>query len=421
LGVFTLGGLLFSNNAARIHLMKTILEALRHHRGWTRQAVADRYAVLSRRIVGHTKTIDESTVARWESGDSCAPQERRILEAVFETKLDHLGLEILPVSLKDERNLNAADLLELRQRIERSDISLASMELLGRYIDGLCRRYPTGSGPALYQEGERWLKKTVPLLKSSLSPRQRRELAVHLGWLSAITSCLAHDSGDSHRGEALRNQTNQLGRTADHAEIQGWAQEIGAWISLTQGNPTAALKFAEAGQSIDGTSCVSVQLAAQEARAWAQLGDLRASQAAMSKGNRLLAKLPTPLHTDHHFVVDPAKADFYAVDCFRTLGVFDAAKEYAQRVIEHSEQEDGSIEAPMRRSEALLTLGVVSAQEGDLDAAVAYGIEGLTDNRKCLPSLRVTAKDLDIALENHHRAHPVQQWRAALGAAFGSP
>src|SRR5690349_11808077 len=35
---------------------------------------------------------------------------------------------------------------------------------------------------------------------------------------------------------------------------------------------------------------------------------------------QLLAGLPYPENLDHHFVVDPAKLDLYALDCYRILG-----------------------------------------------------------------------------------------------------
>jgi hypothetical protein len=34
----------------------------------------------------------------------------------------------------------------------------------------------------------------------------------------------------------------------------------------------------------------------------------------------LLESLPYPENVDHHFVVDPAGFDFYAMDCDRPLG-----------------------------------------------------------------------------------------------------
>jgi hypothetical protein len=50
-----------------------------------------------------------------------------------------------------------------------------------------------------------------------------------------------------------------------------------------------------------------VQLFAQEAKAWALIGDHRQTEVALDKGRRLLESLPYPENLEHHFVVDPAK------------------------------------------------------------------------------------------------------------------
>ena len=393
--------------------MSNVLHALRHHRGWERRTVANRFAVLSRRIIGQTVTIDERKISDWENGHSYTPLDHQILEAVFETEFDPPGISTTD-NLKPPTQATQYQTEELATRLEKTDISSSTINLLNIHTDQVCRRYSTDNGDILFAESNTWLEKTMPLLKQSMSPNVRRDLMVAIGWLTAITACLAYDRGDATLAETFRRNTHRLGWSADHAELQGWAKEIGAWMALTQGQPTDAVKFATAGQSIDGTACVAVQLAAQEARAWAQLGDRRASEAAMRKGNAKLRRLPIPANTNHHFVVDPAKADFYAVDCYRSLGLFDTAKEYALRVLQHSEKIDGTIDAPMRRSEALLTLGLVSAEEGDLDSAVAYGLSGLGDPRKCLPSLLNAANDLNKALLKHKKAHPARQWHEAL-------
>lgn len=158
-----------------------------------------------------------------------------------------------------------------------------------------------------------------------------------------------------------------------------------------------------------------MQLAAQEARAAAKLlGDRAAAEHAMTRSRRVLDRLPDPVHPDHHFVVDPAKADFYAVDVYRWLGADNAAESFARGVLEHSLGPDGAIRAPMRRSEALLTLGTVAARRGELDVAVGYGLPALSDPRQCKPSLLLVAADLDAELGAHQGETVIEPWRAAL-------
>ncbi len=185
-------------------------------------------------------------------------------------------------------------------------------------------------------------------------------------------------------------------------------------MALTADRPADALAHAQAGQRIDATSCVAVQLAAQEARAAAKVGDRAAAEEAMARGRRVLDRLPDPAHPDHHFVVDPAKADFYAVDVYRWLGADDAAEAFAHGVLQHSVGPDGAIRAPMRRSEALLTLGTVAARRGELDVAVGHGLPALGDPRQCKPSLLLVAADLDAELNSHSGEHVVEPWRTTL-------
>ena len=64
---------------------------------------------------------------------------------------------------------------------------------------------------------------------------------------------------------------------------------------------------------------VAVQLAAQAAKAWARIGDRRQTEVALDRGRRLLDSLPYPDNIDNHFVVNPTKFDFYAMDCYRML------------------------------------------------------------------------------------------------------
>ena len=102
-----------------------------------------------------------------------------------------------------------------------------------------------------------------------------------------------------------------------------------------------------------------MQLFAQEAKAWARIGDHRQTEVALDKGRRLLESLPYPENLDHHFVVDPTKFDFYAMDCYRTLGEDKMAETLAEEVIQASTDFDGRERAPMRLAEARITLGVI--------------------------------------------------------------
>src|SRR5215207_37217 len=116
--------------------------------------------------------------------------------------------------------------------------------------------------------------------------------------------------------------------------------------------------------------------------------------------------LPYPDDLDNHFVVDPAKFDFYAMDCYRVVGENDLASVYAQEVIRSSTDMDGSARKPMRIAEAKVTLGVVAARSGDLDTATALGTEALVGDRKSLPSLVLASRELVQVLKERYPDEP---------------
>ena len=152
-----------------------------------------------------------------------------------------------------------------------------------------------------------------------------------------------------------------------------------------------------------------MQLAAQEAKAWARIGDRRQTEVALDRGRRLLDSMPYPENLDHHFVVDPTKFDFYAMDCYRMLAEDKMAETLADEVIQASTDFDGTERAPMRLAEARITLGVVAARQGDLEQAVHQGERALNGQRKSLPSLLMVSRDLTRVLKDRYPAEQAAQ------------
>ena len=152
-----------------------------------------------------------------------------------------------------------------------------------------------------------------------------------------------------------------------------------------------------------------MQLAAQEAKAWARIGDRRQTEIALDRGRRLLDSLPYPENLDNHFVVDPTKFDFYAMDCYRMLAEDKMAENLADEVIRASTDFDGTERAPMRLAEARITLGVVAARRGDIEEAVHHGKQALNGRRKSLPSLLMVSRDLTRVLRERYPSERIAQ------------
>jgi hypothetical protein len=238
-----------------------------------------------------------------------------------------------------------------------------------------------------------------------LTLAQHQEVLALGGWVALLLGCVEYDMGWRRQAEATRQAAQSLGQEAGNADIIGWALEMRAWYALTQGDYHGVITAANAGDTQAAGRPVAVQLAAQRAKAWARIGDRAQVELALEHGRSLLERLPYPEDLDNHFHVDPTKFDFYAMDCYRLLGADSRAEIYAREILRYSTNPDGTERAPMRSAEAHLTLGVAAARSGNLDLAVSYGRRALTGERKSLPSLLSTSRELkNLLLQRYPRA-----------------
>ncbi|MEU4463560.1 hypothetical protein AB0G20_07585 [Streptomyces sp. NPDC024017] len=182
-----------------------------------------------------------------------------------------------------------------------------------------------------------------------------------------------------------------------------------AWFALTTGDYRGVIAAAMAGAETATHHGVAVQLAAQEAKAWARLGDRRQVEATLDKGRRMLEGMPHPENLDDHFVVDPAMFDFYAMDCYRLVGEDKLARTLAEEVLRVGTDFDGTDRSPMRNAEACVTLGVTAAREGDLEQALIMGVRVLEGDRKSVPPLIMTSRKLAAEMRRRYAAEPAAQ------------
>ena len=195
--------------------------------------------------------------------------------------------------------------------------------------DRLCSEYAFMPADQLLIEGRAWLRRITSLQGQRLTLKQHREILILAGWVALLVGCVEYDTGSRHAAETTRQAALSLGVEADHGEIVAWAHEMRAWINLTTGDYNGVVGAARNRTEVAAHHSVAVQLFAQEARAWARIGDRRQTEVALDRGRRLLDALPYPENLENHFVVDPMKYDYYAMDCYRTLGVDTIAEHLA--------------------------------------------------------------------------------------------
>lgn len=341
----------------------------------------------------------------WEAGGDRGhqPDERyqRLLAATFGVATAAL---FPPDSTRGESSLLVAtgmDTLELLSRMRTSSVDDATLQAMRFTADRLCSEYPHMPAEQLRLEGHQWLRRVTGLLSEHLTLKQHREVLSLAGLVALLVGCVEYDMGDHRSAESTRRMALDLGTDADDREIIGWAHEMTAWFALTSGDYRRVIAASQTGAEAAGHRSVAVQLAAQQAKAWARLGNRRQVEITLDRGRALLDELPYPDNVDHHFVVDPSKWDFYAMDAYRLVGEDALTQLYAEEVLRLGTQFDGTERSPMRNAEARISLGVVAARQGDVDSALEYGQTALAGDRHSYPSLLMCSSELGNELNRH--------------------
>jgi hypothetical protein len=183
------------------------------------------------------------------------------------------------------------DALELARRAEASGLGADALAGVERAVARLRRAAAATPPRELIPAVGAQRRYVGRLLEGRLTLGCHRRLLVAAGWLSLLLARLRFDTGDREAAEADRDAARRLARQAGHAELAAWAVEALACWALADGRPRDALPLVHAGQDLaPPASAAAVQLALDEALAWASLGDRE--QAA---GARRLAALTTAM------------------------------------------------------------------------------------------------------------------------------
>lgn len=274
---------------------------------------------------------------------------------------------------------------------------------LSAITDSLCVAYPSAPASALLADTRRLLRFVVGRL-DDVATEPIRAARAAAGWLSLLAGCLENDLGDQAAAERSRLAAASFGETAGAGEIEAWAHELTAWFALTSGRFDDVLVAVRAGTRCSPRGHAAVQLAGQEAKAWARLGEPPRVEAALERGRRLVEALPPPPPPDprHHFVVDRARLDFLSMDAYRVVGDDVRAEKLARQVLGRDLTSAWGTLTPMRAAEAHVTLGVVAARRGDAAAAVRHGRHALEAERRSAPSLAMVERELAGVLRERY-------------------
>jgi tetratricopeptide (TPR) repeat protein len=186
-----------------------------------------------------------------------------------------------------------AEAMEVARRAEACDVGPGTVAAIERAVEQLATagagRPPEALIPAL-RARRRYVER---LLGRRVTLGRRRRLLVAAGRLSLELARLHFDAGQREAAEANRDAALRLARQAGDAELAAGAVETQACWALADGRFRDALELARAGQDLaPPASGAALQLALDEAQAWAALGDQVAAAGARRQAALTRAMLP---------------------------------------------------------------------------------------------------------------------------------
>jgi tetratricopeptide (TPR) repeat protein len=397
----------------------------REARGWSQSQAVRNLRAIYERTNGKEGGSHASLIRQWKEWESGRVRPRhwaRYIAATFGTVAE----DLFPSDPRPSLHLIAAegmDTAELVARLQRSTVDQPTIRAVRVTVDRLCGEYRYRPANDLRREGQDWLRRMTRLLDERLTYAQHSDMLALAAELALLVGCVEYDAGLRLEAEATRQYALDLSTELDNRDLMGWAHEMSAWFAITSGDYHRAISVSDHGIAVAGPRGVSIQLAAQAAKAWARLANVHEVDAALGRGRQILEDLPRPANPDNHFVIDPAKWHFYEMDVYRNIGKDFLAQVYAEEVLKLGTTETGEERSPMRNAEADITLGVVAARAGDLDQAVTHGFRALKKARQSQPSLIMVGQELarELARPEFVKDSRALEFRAALAHAGALP
>jgi transcriptional regulator with XRE-family HTH domain len=183
--------------------------------------------------------------------------------------------------------------VEVAQRAVTSGLAPGALAGVERAVDRLRAAAAATPPDELLPEALAQLRAAGRLLERRPTLAQHRRLLVAAGWLTLLCARLWYEAGDRAAAEAGRDAAFRLAGQAGDAELAAWAVEALALWALADGRFRDALDLARSGQDLaPPASAAAVQLALDEAQAWAFLGDRGQAAAARHQAALTRAMLP---------------------------------------------------------------------------------------------------------------------------------
>lgn len=264
----------------------------------------------------------------------------------------------------------AEEIARRSQRLAVSNIDQGALERIEALLDEIGASYERTDAGCVYPVALRQRRWVDELLTGSQRLRQRIELYVLAGKLSALLGYLAFDRGEVTNARAYCDEAFDLAREAGHHDLAAWVRGIQSFVAYYTGRYGEARDLARDGQRWAGAGRQSIRLAVSgEARALGRLGDRagveRAVEYAIAQRDRLPEGDPVGCFLSFE-PLERARVFGNAASAYLALGAHDQVERFAKEasaVFSHNEA---------RASHALTLMDLAVAHlspGGDPDAA----------------------------------------------------
>ncbi|MCW2904569.1 MAG: hypothetical protein JWO67_6834 [Streptosporangiaceae bacterium] len=203
------------------------------------------------------------------------------------TTMSRPRLMIAALQLERQVEMAARRALRFAVTVEGSNIGPETLDQLRDEVARLAVAYPQRPLPALLGDLIELQDVAFRLLEGRQRPAEAAEMYLLAGAISGMLAKASHDLGDPRSAMTQARAAYVCADNASHDGLRAWTRGLQSMIAYWAGWPNDAVRYAQLGADpaarTTGTS--SVWLPAQEARAWAILGDADKAENAISRAS----------------------------------------------------------------------------------------------------------------------------------------
>lgn len=258
--------------------------------------------------------------------------------------------------------------------VEGTNVGPETLAQLRDEVARLALAYPLQPLPILLGDLTDLQDIAFRLLEGRQRPAETADLYLLTGAICGMLAKASHDLGDPHAAMTQARTAYICADSAGHDGLRTWTRGLQSLIAYWAGWPNDAVRYAQLGRDADaGTvGTAAVWLPAQEARAWAVLGDGERVEDAIGRANDARDSV-RPDELDHLGGImsfTRPRQLYYAADAYVWLPGAETQAEHAAAeavtAYKHAEPAEQSFsdEAGSRADQAL-----ARARRGELDGA----------------------------------------------------